>query len=112
MTHIRGSVNIAMERVGGHAENVGVKVSLRIVRWESLLMIFPSVLNVTEANGLLVDCVTEQQQTWMMIKYGRVMDCAGAAMEQVIYNSDLRECLSSDYSFELTSPGDADRFDS
>jgi hypothetical protein len=31
MTHIRGSVNIAMERVGGRAENAGVKVSLRIV---------------------------------------------------------------------------------
>jgi hypothetical protein len=90
MTRIRGSVNTAMERAGGRAENVGVKVSLRIVRWESLLMIFPSVLNVTEANGLLVDCVTEQQQTWVMVKYGRVMACAGAAMEQAIYNSDLR----------------------
>jgi hypothetical protein len=52
-----------MERVGGRAENAGVKVSLGIVHWESLLIISQSVLNVMEANGLVVDYVTVQQQT-------------------------------------------------
>jgi hypothetical protein len=52
-------------------------------------MISQSVLNVMEANGLVVDCVTVRQQTWVMGKYGRVMDCVGAVMGQAIYNSDL-----------------------
>jgi hypothetical protein len=46
-----------------------------------------------------------------MVKYSRVMDCVGAAMEQAIYNSDFPD-VTVFYSFELTSPGDADRFDS
>ena len=89
ITHIRGSVNIAMGRVGGRAENAVVKVSLRIAHWESLLIVPQSVLNVMEANGLAVGYATVQQQTWVVVKCSRVMDCVGAVMEQVIYNSDL-----------------------